>query len=182
MNQCVKCFVKIPWRTFVGEREVSLTKRKFCLSCSPLYARNTRSLETMNRDSSGERFCPRCKIKKPFSKFYERRNGRPGRHSSYCRACTHAECLDRQIKFKRRAMEYKGGKCVRCGFEGPDVCFDFHHRDRAKKRWGISVMKRKCWETAKEELDKCDLVCSNCHRIIEYVPVAQMERAQVYET
>ena len=40
----------------------------------------------------------------------------------------------------------------------------FHHRDPATKKFGISMAGSiQAWETIKEELDKCDLLCSNCH-------------------
>ena len=46
---------------------------------------------------------------------------------------------------------------------------DYHHRDPTKKEFELSrKMKRGSFESIKKEIDKCDLVCSNCHRNIHY--------------
>ena len=162
MRECLKCRAPIPWRIWKDGRIVSLTKRKFCLACSPLFGRNTKNL---NADKSVARKCPRCIRIKPVSEFYKRRDGRA---SVYCIPCSAADSLERQIAFKNRAMLYKGGKCIRCGFTGPAVCFDFHHRDRSGKEACLNIIGKRKWDRAVKELDKCDLVCSNCHRIIEH--------------
>lgn len=140
--------------------------------CSPLYGRNTRTLTAWEDYKAGEKKCPRCTRNKPLPEFYKRRDGRP---SVYCKICAGDENLERQIALKHRAVEAKGGVCQRCGFNGPDVCFDFHHRDRSTKRFGISQTKKWKWEEVLKELEKCDLLCANCHRIVEYAPVAQLE-------
>ena len=65
-------------------------------------------------------------------------------------------------------------KCSRCGFsEDPKTgkiepeLFDFHHRDPSKKEFEIG-QKLKCnIDRCIEEAKKCDLLCANCHRVIE---------------
>jgi hypothetical protein len=69
-------------------------------------------------------------------------------------------------KIKERAVEYKGGKCVVCGYNKCIRAFDFHHIDPKQKDFGISQNCNKAWVKVKIELDKCILVCSNCHREI----------------
>jgi len=66
---------------------------------------------------------------------------------------------------RKRAYEYKGGKCEDCGaipFES-SLRFEFHHIDPSTKgsHWG--GIKRRNWEIQKEELDKCVLLCKPCH-------------------
>jgi hypothetical protein len=65
---------------------------------------------------------------------------------------------------KIKAIEYKGGKCIICGYCKAIRSMQFHHMDPDKKDFGIggngSSFK---WETVKLELDKCILVCANCH-------------------
>ena len=66
-----------------------------------------------------------------------------------------------------KCIEYKGGVCTVCGlkYDGTNgAIFDFHHVDQTQKEFVISRMSRK-WESLKPELDKCDLVCANCHRV-----------------
>jgi hypothetical protein len=75
----------------------------------------------------------------------------------------------RLVEMKNRAVEYKGGKCSRCGGVFLNVCYDFHHTERQTKYKEVSCMitESYSWEEIKNELDKCIIVCSNCHRIIE---------------
>lgn len=68
--------------------------------------------------------------------------------------------LHRRTKLK--AIEYKGGKCERCGYSRSPAALTFHHRDPAQKDFSISS-KNWRWERVRDELDKCELLCSNCH-------------------
>ena len=75
----------------------------------------------------------------------------------------------RRIKLKMMAVKYKGGKCERCGYDKCVDSFDFHHRDPAQKDFGIgSAGVTRSWEKTKKELDKCLLLCANCHREEHY--------------
>jgi len=74
----------------------------------------------------------------------------------------------RRLKVRIKAILYLGGKCIRCGHTGNAATFEFHHRDPSKKDFGISTGNTNSWEKVKKEVDKCDLLCSNCHREIHY--------------
>ena len=65
-------------------------------------------------------------------------------------------------KNKLRAVYYKGGKCQLCGYNKSIRALQFHHIDPNEKDFGISG-GTKSFEKMKPELDKCILVCSNCH-------------------
>lgn len=70
---------------------------------------------------------------------------------------------------KEMAVRYKGGECVKCGYNKCIGALEFHHVDRTQKDFNISHKGyTRSWEKVKEELDKCELVCANCHREIEY--------------
>lgn len=68
---------------------------------------------------------------------------------------------------KKKLIDYKGGKCCRCGYNKCIEAFDFHHTDPSKKDFALSS-KSFSFERLKNEVDKCELVCSNCHREIHY--------------
>lgn len=71
----------------------------------------------------------------------------------------------RRRKIKFLAIEYKGGKCQICGYNKYVGALDFHHL--ANKTFSIGDKGyTRSWARVKEELDKCILVCSNCHREI----------------
>ena len=72
----------------------------------------------------------------------------------------------RKVERKLRAVEYKGGKCQRCGYSAYYGALEFHHRDPSQKDFTIGHVNRK-WDNIVAELDKCDLLCANCHREVE---------------
>ncbi|MBU2578872.1 hypothetical protein KKA09_02030 [Patescibacteria group bacterium] len=71
----------------------------------------------------------------------------------------------RRKKIREMAIEYKGGKCILCGYNKCIQSLDFHHVGNSKKDFGISDRGyNRSWERVKQEIDKCILVCANCHR------------------
>ena len=65
---------------------------------------------------------------------------------------------------KQKLVEYYGGKCVLCGYDKSMSALHFHHVDPTiKSEQPTKVIGQWSIERAKEELDKCILVCSNCH-------------------
>jgi DNA-binding CsgD family transcriptional regulator len=72
----------------------------------------------------------------------------------------------RRKKVKFMAVEYKGGKCEnpKCGYDKYVGVLQFHHLDPSKKDFGIAANGNTMgWDKIKKELDKCIMVCSNCH-------------------
>jgi len=90
-----------------------------------------------------------------------------------CHGCS-IKTWQRTIKFterqKRKAVEYMGGACQICGLK-EDILdiYDFHHKNPDEKEAIMSkLFGRKGWSSIKMELDKCILLCANCHRIEHY--------------
>jgi len=74
----------------------------------------------------------------------------------------------RRRKIKTLAIQYKGGKCQICGYDRHQGALDLHHINQADKKFGIGDKGyTRSWKIVKVELDKCILVCANCHREIE---------------
>ena len=65
---------------------------------------------------------------------------------------------------KLRAIRYKGGKCQKCGYDKCISALEFHHRDPNEKEFEWGRLRGRKWEDVLKELDKCDLLCANCHR------------------
>lgn len=63
---------------------------------------------------------------------------------------------------KLKAIEYKGGLCVCCGYNRTPSAMVFHHLDPDAKEFGIGG-KSISWDRLKVELDKTILVCNRCH-------------------
>jgi len=73
----------------------------------------------------------------------------------------------RRRKIKQLIVEYKGGKCIVCGYHKHAGSFDLHHLDGNTKEFGLSARGiTRSWKKVKHEADKCVLVCANCHREI----------------
>lgn len=70
-----------------------------------------------------------------------------------------------RVNIKQRLVDYKGGKCQICGYNRYINALEFHHVNPEEKDFTISG-GTKSFDTLKPEIDKCILVCSNCHREI----------------
>lgn len=77
--------------------------------------------------------------------------------------------LKRRKNLKIMSTQYKGGKCSMCGYDKCIDALEFHHLDPTEKDFSIaSSGYTRSWEKIRNELDKCMLVCSNCHKEIHY--------------
>ena len=82
---------------------------------------------------------------------------------------TYTEQKARGYSNKWKALQYKGSKCQTCGESRPaTLCF--HHRDPSEKSFNLDgrTFANRKWDSVKEEVDKCDLLCHNCHHMLHY--------------
>jgi DNA-binding CsgD family transcriptional regulator len=70
-----------------------------------------------------------------------------------------------RVKVKEKLVKYKGGCCEKCGYNKCINALEFHHTNPNQKEFAISG-KSYSFERLKSEVDKCMLVCSNCHKEI----------------
>jgi hypothetical protein len=74
-----------------------------------------------------------------------------------------AAVMNWRNRTKLKLVEYKGGKCSKCGYDKPiPSVYEFHHRNPKDKDFSISG-KSWSYDRLKKEADKCDLFCRNCH-------------------
>lgn len=117
------------------------------------------------KDYGSSKLCPKCKTNCNIEEFYNRRGKKGG--SVYCKKCTSLQVLERTKKLKQEMVDYKGGCCQICGYSKYIGALDFHHINPNEKDFTIAHIRQyKFDEVIKNELDKCMLVCSNCHREI----------------
>lgn len=69
---------------------------------------------------------------------------------------------ERNQKFVREIKE--SNPCKDCGIKYPHYVMDFDHLDNKLDCVANMVGSSLSLETIQKEIDKCDLVCSNCHR------------------
>lgn len=71
----------------------------------------------------------------------------------------------RRKKIKVMAIEYKGNKCQICGYSKYVGALELHHLNKSDKSFGIGDKGyTRSWDKVRQELDKCILLCANCHR------------------
>ena len=75
----------------------------------------------------------------------------------------------RRKEFKEWFNLYKESlKCTECGFSHP-AALDFHHINPNEKEFTISKLKHfGSKEKLLKEIEKCVVLCANCHRIHHY--------------
>lgn len=84
-----------------------------------------------------------------------------------CMKCRVEAVQRRRDALKLKAIEYKGNACCICGYKKYVGALEFHHLDPKEKDFGIGYKGyTRSLDSVKKELDKCILVCSNCHREI----------------
>lgn len=112
--------------------------------------------------------CSRCKESKTITEFYK--DGSKAGYRYICKVCDKARILNIQRESKKKWVEYLGGKCSRCGYNEYYGALDFHHLDPTKKDFNLSSHKltQSAEEKIKAELEKCVLLCSNCHRLTHH--------------
>lgn len=71
----------------------------------------------------------------------------------------------RGIDRKKEFIDLLGSKCVKCGYDKCQRALTFHHRDSSQKSFGLDIrsMSNRKYEVLLEEVNKCDLLCFNCH-------------------
>tara|TARA_R110000782_G_scaffold206638_1_gene295189 strand:+ start:336 stop:731 length:396 start_codon:yes stop_codon:yes gene_type:complete len=122
--------------------------------------------------------CSKCNCEKELSEFYKNTLNKKTGLSAYCKCCSKADkkvhyvnnknkYIDSGIQGRKWFMDYKRSlECSRCGFNHP-AALDFHHRDPSTKslKFESIAMVKKNEKIIMEEIAKCDILCSNCHRI-----------------
>ncbi len=125
------------------------------------------------------KLCGKCK--RVLELFYFNKSTRADGYNLYCTDCNstlrYSRSLDKEKycnsgrKERRdnqsKLLEYlKDKKCVDCPVSNP-ICLEFDHLDRFNKKNAISNMVSKpcSWSTILAEIAKCEIVCSNCHKV-----------------
>ena len=147
-------------------KTVRLFKRVFCLNCSPYGSHNTIDLagyipDKQIIDGIPHKSCRVCNDLKPLTEFYSKSEW--GRRYAVCSFCCKANSKKRRIEFKRWCVEHKGGKCKVCGYNKCLRSLDFHHLNETEKDYEISAYWKKSKKEVIKELEKCVLLCRNCH-------------------
>ena len=130
--------------------------------------------------SDGMRICRTCGLEKEEEEFHKGGKN-PGGRSSSCGVCKNeyykswykknrkkqiTATTKRYHKYSKEFEELKAELvCEKCGFDNT-LALDFHHRDPKEKDMALADAKGH-WSLHKirKEIEKCEVLCANCHRI-----------------
>jgi hypothetical protein len=122
--------------------------------------------------------CTKCHITKSITEF-NFRNAAKQIRLSYCRECgkeltkshyarNKQQYLEKNLRSFHKRRDYvrnmKDRPCADCGVKYPYYVMDFDHREDEIKEFGLNSLGRVTLSVLKREIDKCDVVCANCHR------------------
>lgn len=94
--------------------------------------------------------------------------GKGRKCKSICSSCHNARMNEIYKELKTKGVEYLGGQCVICNYKKCPGSLHFHHCDPNKKSLEWEKLRHHNWNRLKKELDKCELVCANCHGEIHW--------------
>jgi len=115
--------------------------------------------------------CSMCGVGKPLTEFHL--NGfhkGVARYRSACKSCRSKTRIDKpgrtssNYRTRSRIAAIKGNsKCSRCS-ESHSACLDFHHVGEKLECVSRMVSRNCAWGSVLDEIAKCEVLCSNCHR------------------
>lgn len=115
--------------------------------------------------------CNECGEIKLREEFYKNNSGRNKAkwdcRDALCKPCRSRYATDRRKRIKEQAIKHLGGKCVDCGIVDEPCVYDFHHLNPTQKDFSLGA-NTKAFDSIIDELEKCVLLCSNCHRKRHY--------------
>lgn len=149
MPACKTCGNHFSARVVIDNKQRILTNRKRCFDCVPFVSREEKAENIVDGQTR------LCSCGKTFSR--EKTTG------IKC-----STCLNKITRLRRKTelVAYKGGKCIKCGYNKCLRALSFHHMDDTTKEFTISQLSVSM-ERMKKEADKCVLLCSNCHMELE---------------
>lgn len=170
MTECIICH-KLFNRTIEinGVKKWS-SKRKICYECNPFGERKfTGGKGIIKVDVINDTLkCGKCKQIKSIELFNQDQTRLTG-YSCYCKDCAVEQTISRMVKFKLKCLDYLTHECTICGYNKCIAALDFHHKDPTQKDVLISRFKFYTFDDrVKKELDKCIVLCANCHRELHY--------------
>lgn len=115
-----------------------------------------------NKINVDEQYCLCCKIHLNSKNGYSRKDR--DIWATLCKQCSRERDFKKRLNFKKKALEYKENYCQSCGYNKDITALEFHHKNSTEKEINPAKLYYKPWEYAKKELDKCIVLCANCHR------------------
>ncbi len=114
----------------------------------------------------GTRKCTKCKKDKNIEEFHFIKTEK--RYNSWCKVCLYQRQKNRWVELKKKIITVMGGKCCKCGYNKNDAALCIHHLNNKNKNFDWNQLRLRTWNIVEKEINKCILVCCNCHAEIHY--------------
>lgn len=86
-----------------------------------------------------------------------------GNKTSICGRCHNQYTIEQGRQKRAKAIEYLGGRCIKCGYDRCIAALDIHHTDPLIKDSHFKSMRGWGWKRILAEIQSCILLCRNCH-------------------
>lgn len=143
------------WREHTDLSQVPKFKERQCINCNKLKMCPWMSSFTQTGKPEYRNVCKDCMRFR--SRDYSKKNRKK---ISLC-------AKKKRRELKRKYIEYLGGCCFKCNYSKSLRALTFHHKIREEKEFELAASLDWSWEKIKKELDKCQLLCFNCHMELE---------------
>ena len=160
MKQCTQCKVEKDFAAFSPKGDGKFASR--CKECLAQNRRNNYEKHPKVVLSGYIKQCKTCFMQKSINDFYKNYNCKTFRNE--CKDCNNSRVDIRRKELRKFSAELKSLPCMDCKISYPYYVMDFDHRDGSTKKYNLSKMRFVSKEKFLEEANKCDVVCSNCHR------------------
>lgn len=143
--------------------KASLTSVRYWLKKYNLKTSGKAGAKSKHEVYDNHKVCIKCTERK-HTDLFRRRKDR-NNWSSYCKTCESKSLIDAEKKLKMDAIVYLGSVCNSCSNSYDNRCYDFHHTEPEHKDFNIASNRALSLKKIKPELDKCILLCANCHHV-----------------
>lgn len=115
------------------------------------------------------KICSKCGIEKLITDYHKNGFDSQGnqKYRGYCKECA-CKTESARYKAKQQFVNSQKKECLKCG-EKREYVLDFHHKDPNVKEFTIGKTGTRTVELLQQEIDKCVVLCANCHREFHYL-------------
>ena len=115
------------------------------------------------------KICSKCNRELPLDHYHKNGFDNKGqqKYRGYCKDC--ANNLEKaRYRKKKEYIDEQKTCCQKCG-DTRTYVLDYHHKDKDEKEFTVGRLKKGSLEVIQKEIDKCAVLCSNCHREFHFL-------------
>lgn len=167
---CKSCNRSFKYYFYSEEKQKTIyLSRVYCYDCNPSGKRPKRLEDFIIVNGVQCKRCIYCNQSKSLDEFHMNES-RSKRRDSGCSECRNRQKSEKRYELKLRCLRHLGHKCVDCQLSNAHpAIYDFHHEGGKDFSIGNELScghnHEKAFVKLLPELNKCVVLCSNCHRL-----------------